>query len=187
MTEEVQFAIDHCKEQMDQAMEHLDTELTKIRAGRANPSMLDSVHVDYYGSDTPLTQVSNVNTPDAKTISIQPWEKAMLEPIERAIINANLGLAPQNNGEMIIISIPALTEERRLDLVKTAKAEGEHAKVSLRNARHKTIDTIKAEQKNGLSEDLARDAEADVDKILHNYQDKIDKLLQAKEVDIMKV
>ena len=177
-----------CREAMDHAMEHLDNELTKIRAGRANPSMLDSVHVDYYGTDSPLSQVSNINTPDAKTISIQPWEKAMLEPIERAIINANLGLAPQNNGEMIIISIPALTEERRLDLVKGAKAEGEHAKVSLRNARHKAIDGIKGEQKNnGLSEDLAHDAEADVDKVLHEYQAKIDKLLHAKEEDIMKV
>ena len=177
-----------CVEQMDHAMEHLDTELTKIRAGRANPSMLDSVHVDYYGTDTPLAQVSNVNTPDAKTISIQPWEKSMLEPIERAIINANLGLAPQNNGEMIIISVPALTEERRLDLVKSAKAEGEHAKVSLRNARHKAIDGIKGEQKNnGLSEDMAHDAEAEVDKILHDFQDKIDKLINAKEVDVMKV
>ena len=177
-----------CIEQMDHAMEHLDAELTKIRAGRANPSMLDSVHVDYYGTDTPLSQVSNVNTPDAKTISIQPWEKSMLEPIERAIINANLGLAPQNNGEMIIISIPALTEERRLDLVKNAKAEGEHAKVSLRNARHKAIDGIKGEQKNnGLSEDMAHDAEAEVDKILHDFQGKIDKLIDAKEVDVMKV
>lgn len=179
---------DICREQMDHAMEHLDSELTKIRAGRANPSMLDSVHVDYYGTDTPLSQVSNINTPDAKTISIQPWEKNMLEPIERAIINANLGLAPQNNGEMIIISIPALTEERRRDLVKSAKAEGEHAKVSLRNARHKAIDGVKSEQKNnGLSEDLAHDAEADIDKITHDYQDKIDKLITAKEADIMTV
>lgn len=187
MTEEINMIIDICKEQMEQAMEHLDTELTKIRAGRANPSMLDSVYVDYYGTNTPIAQVANINTPDGKTISIQPWEKNMLEPIERAIINSNLGLAPQNNGEMIIISIPALTEERRLDLVRTAKAEGEHAKVGLRGARHKALDGVKAEKSNGLSEDLAHDAEAAVDKVTHDFQEKIDALIAAKEADIMKV
>lgn len=187
MNEEVSFAIDASKELMDKAISHLENELTKIRAGKANPSMLDSVMVDYYGSPTPLGQVANVNTPDAKTLSIQPWEKAMLEPIATAITYANLGLNPQNNGELIIISIPALTEERRIELVKRAKAETENGKVSIRNARKDAMDAIKQAQKDGFAEDEAKTAEANVQDLTNSYVAKCDAIAAKKEEDIMKV
>ena len=154
MTEELDMVMDMAKESMSSAIDHLGQELTKIRAGKATPSMLDSVSVDYYGSMTPLSQVANVNTLDARTLSIQPWEKTMLEEIERGIINANLGLAPQNNGESILINVPQLTEERRRDLVKQAKAVGEHAKVSIRNSRKDANDEVKKLKNDGLPEDL---------------------------------
>jgi ribosome recycling factor len=141
--EELEMVYDLAREGMQASVEHLERELTKIRTGRANPVMLDGVRVDYYGSPTPLNQVANVNTPDAHTLMIQPWEKAMLQEIERAIINANLGLNPQNNGEMVIINVPPLTEERRRDLVKQAKNEAENAKVSIRSARHEALDEVK--------------------------------------------
>jgi len=143
MTEEVQFSIDAATERMDKAISHLESELASLRAGKANPKMLDSVMIDYYGSQTPISQVANIGTPDAKTIAIQPWEKTMIEPIERAIINSNLGFNPQNNGEMIRINIPALTEERRITLVKQVSAEGENAKVSIRSARKDANEEIK--------------------------------------------
>jgi ribosome recycling factor len=187
MNEELQMIYDMADDAMNQSLDHLTRELTKIRAGKATPSMVDGVTVEYYGSQSPLNQVSNVNTPDARTISIQPWDKAMLEEIERAIINANLGLTPMNNGEMIIISVPALTEERRMDLVKQAKAEGEHAKVSIRNARKDANDEIKALEKDGLSEDLAKDAEANIQKKTDTYNHKVDELINAKEKDILTV
>lgn len=187
MEEEIMFIMDETKESMSNAIKHLETELTKIRAGKANPSMLDSISVDYYGSQTPLNQVANVNTLDARTISIQPWEKSMLDPIERAIINGNLGLNPQNNGEMIMINIPPLTEERRLALVKQVKAEGEHAKVSVRNSRKDANDEIKKLQNDGLSEDRVKNLENEVQKLTDQYTTKVDHLCAIKEKDILTV
>ena len=187
MEEEIQFCLDTAKERMDHAIDHLNIELLQIRAGKANPHMLDAIHVDYYGTKTPLNQVSNVNTPDAKTIAIQPWEKAMIDPIEKAIMQANLGVTPVNNGEIIRLNIPPLTEERRKELVKKVRNEGENAKVSVRAARKETNDDIKKLQKDGLSEDLARDTEAEVQKLTDDYSKKIDVLVESKEKDIMTV
>jgi len=187
MTEEINLILDVAKENMNGSMEHLDKELRSIRAGKATPSMLDSVKVDYYGTLTPLSQVANVNTPDGRTLSIQPWEKALLEDIERAIINSNLGLNPQNNGEMIIISVPPLTEERRLDLTKKAKSEAETARISVRNARKEAMDAIKKLEKDGLSEDMAKTAEAKIQEIVNGFSSKVDVVLAAKEKDIMTV
>lgn len=180
-------ALDEATESMNHSMEHLQAALTKIRAGKANPSMLDSVRVDYYGSAVPLSQVSNVNTLDAHTLSVQPWEKEILEAIETAIINANVGLNPQNNGEMIIIAVPPLTEERRREFVKRAKGEGENAKVGIRNSRKAANDFIKSLESDGLSEDMARDAEASIQKLTDTYSLKVDALVDAKEKDIMTV
>jgi len=187
MQEEIEFILDTAKESMAKSIKHLEDALVKIRAGKASPAMLDGVMVEYYGSLTLLNQVSNINTPDGRTISIQPWEKAMLEPIERAIINANLGLNPQNNGELIIISVPALTEERRKDLVKKVKSEAEDAKVGIRNARREANDEVKKLEKDGLSEDLAKDAEAEIQKITDQYSQKVDNEVDRKEKDIMTV
>ena len=187
MNEDVQIVLDSAKESMHDSVEHLKNELTKIRAGRANPTMLDSVMVDYYGNPTPLNQVGNVKTLDGRTISVQPWEKPMLEEIEKAIINANLGLNPQNNGETILINIPTLTEERRKDLTKQAKAEGENAKVSIRNARKEANDTIKGFEKDGMPEDESKRAEESVQKLTDEYSKKADVLVEAKEKDIMTV
>ena len=179
--------LDLAKEGMESAIDHLKKGLGKIRAGRAHASMLDSVYVDYYGSQTPLAQVSNINTPDARTISIQPWEKAMLEAIEKAIMMANLGLNPQNNGELIMINIPPLTEERRLTLVKQAKAEGEDAKVSIRNARKEANDEIKKLKEDSISDDLAKEGEDRVQKLTDDYTKRVDHLLEIKEKDILTV
>lgn len=187
MEEDIQLIKDMAQEHMVSAIKHLDSELLKIRAGKASPSMVDGVYVDYYGVNTPLNQVSNINTPDARTISIQPWEKPMLEVIERAIINANLGLNPQNNGEMIMINVPALTEERRLGLMKQAKNEGENAKISIRNARKEANDEIKKLLKDHVSEDLARDLEDDVQKITDSFTHRVDDKIAKKEKDIMTV
>lgn len=187
MTEELDMIIDMAKDSMEGTISHLVTELAKIRAGKATPSMLDSVRVDYYGSKTPLSQVANVNTLDARTISIQPWEKTIIADIEKAIMNSNLGLNPQNNGESILINVPQLTEERRRDLVKQAKAAGEHAKVGIRNARKDANDEVKKLQKDGLPEDTAKDAEDTVQKITNSYSDKVDTLIATKEKDIMTV
>lgn len=187
MQEEVEFVLDHCKEKMGSAIEHLEKELIHIRAGKANPSMLDGVLVEYYGSMTPLQQVSNVSTPDARTIAIQPWEKNLIPEIEKAILNANLGFNPDNNGEIIRINIPVLTEERRKDLVKQAHMEGESAKVSIRGARKEANDSLKKLQKDGLSEDLEKDAEADVQKLTDDFGKKVDSLVEAKEKDIMTI
>lgn len=187
MTEELDMVFDMAKDSMESSINHLGSELTKIRAGRATPSMLDGVSVEYYGSMTPLSQVSNINTPDARTISIQPWEKQMLSEIEKAIINSNLGLNPQNNGELIMINVPPLTEERRLNLVKQAKSEGEHAKVSVRNARKDANDEIKKLKNDGLSEDMVKDAESEVQKFTDSFVKKVDELVALKEKDIMTV
>jgi ribosome recycling factor len=187
MEEQIKQIISKAQDSMKKAIAHLEDELVKIRAGKASPSMLDSVKVDYYGTMTPLSQVANVNTPDPKTITVQAWEKKLLDPIEKAIQYANLGLNPQNNGDLIIISVPPLTEERRKDLVKKAKAEGEHAKVGIRNARKDANDEIKKLQKDGLSEDLAKDAEAKVQKMTDEYNSKADAEIVRKEKDILTI
>ncbi|MBL4560410.1 MAG: ribosome recycling factor [Bacteroidales bacterium] len=187
MTEEVQMYLEDTKEKMEAAVDHLENELVKIRAGKANPSMLNGVIVDYYGSMTALSQVANLSVPDPRTIAIQPWEKAMIGPIEKAIMNSNLGFNPDNNGEVIRINIPALTEERRNDLVKQSKSECEHAKVSIRNARRDTNVELKKLIKEGLSEDLEKDAEAEVQKFTDAFGKKIDDLFADKEKDIMTI
>lgn len=184
MNEEVTFILDASKESMDQAITHLEKEFIKIRAGKASPAMLSSVMVEYYGAMTPLSQVSNINTPDGRTISVQPWEKSLLSEIESAIMNANLGFNPMNNGELVIINVPPLTEERRKQLVKQAKAEAEDAKVSVRNARQ---DANKELRDLDISEDLEKNAEVDVQKLTDTYIQKIDGLLERKEAEIMKV
>lgn len=184
MNEEVNFVIDTAKESMDNAISHLEKELVKIRAGKASPAMLSSVMVDYYGSQTPLSQVSNINTPDARTISVQPWEKSMLQVIETAIMNANLGFNPMNNGDFVIINVPPLTEERRIQLVKQAKAEAEDAKVSVRSARQEANKEIKNLD---VSEDLEKNAIIDIQELTDSYVTKIDQILDLKEVEIMKV
>jgi ribosome recycling factor len=187
MSEEVEMAREEAKSSMQKAIEHLEFELSKIRAGRATPAMLEGVMVEYYGVPTPLKQVANVTTPDPRTLTLQAWERNMLEPISTAIINSNLGLNPQNNGEVIIINVPMLTEERRRDLVKKAKAEGEHAKVSIRTARKEANDFIKDAQKDGLPEDEAKRAEDGIQTLTDSYVEKVDKLIALKEEDIMKV
>lgn len=187
MQEEVDFVIEHCKERMDAAIKHLEKELVHIRAGKASPSMLDGVQVEYYGTMTPLNQVSNVSTPDARTIAIQPWEKGLIPLIEKAILAANLGFNPDNNGEIIRINIPALTEERRKQLVKQVSQEGETAKVSIRTARKDANDSLKKLLKDGLSEDMEKDAEEEVQKMTDSYGKKVDSLVEAKEKDIMTI
>ena len=187
MNEEVQFILDSLKEQMGNAMHHLGIEFSNIRAGKASPSMLKNVSVNYYGASTPLGQVANINTLDAHTITIQPWEKSLLNEIMRAIINANLGFAPQSNGESLLISVPPLTEERRRDLVKMAKAEGENAKVAVRNNRKDAMDMIKSLKEDGLPEDMQKDAEGEVQTITNSFSNKIDDLIKDKETDIMTI
>ena len=175
------------EDHMQKAITHLEVELNKIRAGKASPAMLDGVMVDYYGAMTPLSQVASINTPEARTLVIQPWEKSLIKNIEKAIIDSNLGLAPSNDGIMIRISVPPQSEDRRKDLVKRAKAEGEHAKVGIRNLRRDANDNIKKLQKAGLPEDLAKDGEAKSQKITDDYITKVDKHLEAKEKDIMTI
>lgn len=187
MTEELSMIYDEFKESNQKSLIHLENELIKIRAGKASPAMLNSVMIDYYGSMTPLQQVANVNTIDARTIIVQPWEKPLLNDIAKGIINANLGLNPQSNGEQLIITVPPLTEERRRDLAKRAKSEAEHAKIGVRNNRKDAIDMIKDLKTEGLSEDLAKDAEEEVQKITNSYIKKVDELLELKEKDIMTV
>lgn len=184
MDEDVKFILDSTKESMDASIEHLQKALTKIRAGKASPMMLSTVMVDYYGSQTPLSQVSNINTPDARTLSVQPWEKNLLTDIETAIMNANLGFNPMNNGEMVIINVPPLTEERRIQLAKQAKGEAEDAKVSIRSARQDANKELKALD---ISEDLLKNAEVDVQELTNKYSDRVDAILTAKEAEIMKV
>jgi ribosome recycling factor len=184
MNEEIEFIIDSAKEAMNGAMEHLVKELRAIRAGKATPSMLVNVMVDYYGAQTPLSQVANVSTPDPRTISIQPWEKSMLQAIEKAIMIANLGFNPMNNGDVILINVPPLTEERRRDLSKQAKAEAEHAKVGIRNARKDANNEIK---KTDISDDLKKDAEAMVQKLTDSYVKEIDETFVVKEKEIMTI
>ena len=185
MNEEIKFILDASKEGMDAAILHLEKEFIKIRAGKASPAMLSSVMVEYYGSQTPLSQVANINTPDGRTLSIQPWEKSMLQEIEKAIMNANLGFNPMNNGDFVIINVPPLTEERRIQLAKQAKAESEHAKVGVRNARQEANKEIR--DLDDASEDQKKNAEMDVQEITDKFTKRIDDFLAAKEAEIMKV
>lgn len=187
MTPEVQKVHDLAKSLMDKAIGHLEAELTKIRAGKASPSLVDTLQVDYYGSKVPISQVANVNTQDARTLVIQPWEKAMLTPIEKAIQVANLGLNPQNDGVLIRISIPPLTEERRRDLVKKTKQEAEDAKVGIRTARKEAMEGVKKLRGSGLPEDEGKNAEAKIQILTDQYVAKCDKHLEAKEKEIMTV
>lgn len=187
MEEELQFIFDSVEEGMESAMERLEHELARIRAGKASPAMLTSVQVEYYGSNVPLKNVANVNTPDSKTLMIQPFEKGILEDIEKGIMRANLGFNPGNDGKVVRISIPPLTEERRRDLVKQAKAVAEQGKVSIRNSRKDANGEIKALQKDGLSEDRAKAAEANVQEITVEYSNKVDALVAEKEKDIMTI
>ncbi len=182
--EDIKFIIDTTKEEMDSAILHLEKQFVNIRAGKASPSMLGGVMVDYYGSQTPLEQVSNVNTPDGRTITVQPWEKNMLQEIEKAIMVANLGFNPMNNGESIIINVPALTEERRLELAKQAKSESEDSKVGIRNHRKDALHELK---KLDISEDLMSNAEADIQDLTDKYNKKIEDLFAVKEKEIMTV
>ncbi len=187
MSDEVNSYIGKGKKFMDDSIEHLQKELSKIRAGKASPSMLNGIMVDYYGNPTPLSQVANISTPDGKTLAIQPWEKNMLDPIEQSIFKANLGLTPMNDGEFVRISIPPLTEERRKQLSKQSKAAGEEAKISIRQARQKLMDHIKKAVKDGFPEDMGKRKEDEVQKIVKSYGDKVDSLIAAKEKDIMTV
>ena len=175
------------EEKMEMAVAYLDEALAHIRAGKANPKILDGIRVEYYGSAMPISQVANVAAPDARTITITPWEKAMFKEIEKAIINSELGIMPENNGEVIRLSIPPLTEERRKNLVKQSKAEAETAKVSVRNARRDAIEGLKKAIKQGMSEDVEKDAEAQAQKLHDRYMKKIDELFAAKEKEILTV
>ena len=187
MNEEVQMALDICRERMDDALAHLDKELVHIRAGKASPRMLDTVMVNYYGSMVPISQVSNITTPDARTIVVQPWEKPMIHPIEKAIINSNLGFNPDNNGEIIRINVPAPTEQRRKEMVKIVNKEGEVAKVSLRSARKDANDNLKKLLKDGLSEDDEKDAADEVQDMITEFSKRIDKMLDEKNVEILTI
>lgn len=187
MEEELEFIFDSAKEGMENAIERLEHELARIRAGKASPQMLTSVMVEYYGSMTPLKNVANTTTPDSKTLQIQPFEKGILEEIEKGIMRANLGFNPMNDGKVVRISIPPLTEERRRDLVKQARAVAEQAKVSVRNSRKDANDEIKKLQKDGMSEDIAKRAEGDIQEFTTTYSNKVDALVEEKEKDIMTI
>lgn len=184
---EVKEYLQNAEDSMQLAVEYLDDTLSHIRAGKASTRLLDGIRVNYYGSQSPISNVANVSVPDARTIAITPWEKSMFKEIEKAIINSDLGVMPENNGEVIRLSIPPLTEERRKQLVKQSKSEAENAKVSVRNARREAIDGLKKEVKQGLSEDLEKDAEAKVQKLHDKYLKQIDEIFAAKEKEILTV
>jgi len=187
MVEDISQIVATTDDHMKKAITHLETELVKIRAGKATPQILDGIVVDYYGSPTPINQVGNINVMDARTLSIQPWEKNMLQPIERAIIAANIGINPQNDGSQIRLFLPPLTEERRRELVKKCQGEGEHSRVAIRNIRRDAIEHIKRLQKNGLSEDIAKDAETNIQNMTDKFITTVDKHLISKEKEIMSV
>ena len=187
MLEETTGIIDETTVSMKKATEHFETELVKIRAGKATPTMLDGITVDYYGNPTPINQVGNLSAIDARTLTIQPWEKNMLQPIERAIIAANIGVNPQNDGNIIRLFLPPLTEERRREFVKRSNAEGEQAKIAIRNIRRDAIEQVKKAQKEGLSEDEAKEAEDEIQSITDTHITLIEKHLVAKEKEIMSV
>ncbi len=187
LTVQTDLLLSQAEQQMSKAIQHLEVELVKIRAGRANPNMVDGIVVDYYGSPTPIQQVGNISVTDARTLTIQPWEKNMLQPIERAIINSNIGVTPQNDGNLIRLFLPPLTEERRKELVKKVNAEGEHSKVAIRNIIRDLLEQIKKLQKEGLSEDAAKDTEKEVQTLTDNFIRQIDKHLESKEKEIMSI
>ena len=184
---DVNFYLKPAEEKMQMAVEFLDEALAHIRAGKANPKILDGIRVDYYGSPAPISNVANISVPDARTITITPWEKKMFKEIERAIINSEVGITPENNGEVIRLSIPPLTEERRKQLVKQSKNEAEPAKISIRNARRDAIEGLKKAIKDGMPEDVEKDAEAKVQKMHDQYMKKIDEVFAAKEKEILTV
>jgi len=186
-SEELEMVIDDAESSMKKAISHLETELTKIRAGKATPGMVDGIFVEYYGNPTPITQVANITILDARTISIQPWEKNMLQAIERAILQANIGITPQNDGNQIRLFLPPLTEERRKELFKRASGEGEHSKVAIRNIRRDAIEEIKKLQKDGLSKDVAADGEETIQQATNKYIALVDKHLAAKEKEMMAI
>ena len=185
--DELEFEIAEQQEAMDKAIEHLNNELAKISTGKASPAMVSGILVDYYGAPSPLNQVANISTSDARTIVIQPWEKTLLSDIERAIFQANLGVTPMNDGEVVRISIPPLTEERRKTLAKQARALGEDSKVGLRSARHKAMDAVKAAVKDGYPEDAGKRREDEIQKMTNRFGGKVDQIVEAKEKDIMTV
>jgi len=187
MADTIESTLTSGKAEMDKAIDHLKSELAKIRAGKASPAMLNGLMVDYYGNPTPLAQVANLGTPDSRTISIQPWEKNMLGAIEKSIFEANLGLTPMNDGEFVRIIIPPLTEDRRKQMAKQSKGYGEDAKVSLRNARHKMLDFVKKEVKDGFPEDAGKRKEEEVQSMVTSYSKNVDSIIDAKEIDIMTV
>jgi ribosome recycling factor len=187
MSDELNIITELAQEGMDKAISHLETELVKVRAGKANPNMVDGIVVDYYGTPTPINQVGNISVADARTLTIQPWEKNMLQPIERAIIAANIGINPQNDGNMIRLFLPPLTEERRRELVKRSHGEGENSKVAIRSIRRDAMEQVKKLQKNGLSEDICKDAETNIQEMTDRYIALVDKHLVAKEKEIMTV
>ncbi|MBL7113160.1 MAG: ribosome recycling factor [Bacteroidales bacterium] len=187
MDELVELLLDETREKMNKSIHHLGNGLIKIRAGKANPNILNGIMIDYYGVQTPLNQISNIGTPDPRTIAIQPWEKPYINAIEKAILQANLGLNPDNNGEIIRINIPPLTEERRKELVKQVRNEGENTKVGIRNTRREANEELKNMKKDGLAEDDEKKAVEEVQKMTDEFIDKIDKILETKETDIMTV
>jgi len=185
--EEIQFFLDEAKEDMEKALKHIDNELTKIRAGKAMPNMVESVMVDYYGTPTAISQVASVNTPDARTLAIKPWEKAMVAVIDKAIRESNLGFNPQNDGEIVRINVPPLTEERRKVLVKQAKSEGEDGKVRVRSIRKDTNESLRKLLKDGASEDAIKTAEDKVQVLTDSYIVKVDQLIAKKENELLTV
>lgn len=187
MDEEVQLYLDDAKEHMEKAVGHFAHEMMKLRAGKANPQILEGISVEYYGAHTPLSQVANINSPDAKSLVIQPWDKKMIDPIEKAILAANVGITPMNNGDVVRLNFPPLTEERRKLLVKQVKHEGETARVSIRNTRRDLIEEIKKMQKNGLPEDVAKTAEEKADKLTESFYKRVDEVIASKEKEIMTI
>lgn len=187
MIEKAKAVVDGVSDKMQGAVTYLEEDLKTYRAGKANPAVFNSVVVNYYGTMTPIPQVASIATPDAKTMLIQPWDRTLLKPVEKAIMDANLGFTPQNNGEVIRINIPAITEDRRKELVKKARTAGENAKVGVRNARRDAIETLKKLQKEGLPEDAEKDFEGEVQKLTDSFTKKIDEILSAKEKEIMTV
>ncbi|MFZ1751000.1 MAG: ribosome recycling factor [Saprospiraceae bacterium] len=187
MIEEIESQIEQTTEHFDKAIEHLVFELNKIRAGKASPAMLNGMMVEYYGSQTPLDQVANIGAPDARTISIQPWEKKMLGVIEKAIFEANMGITPMNDGEVVRLIIPPMSEDRRISMVKQAKHAGEESKIAIRSHRHKILDFIKKQVKDGFPEDAGKRKEDEIQKIIDSYMSKIDHMVEVKEKDIMTV
>lgn len=187
MIEEVKKQIQETKDGMEHSIDHLADELGKVRTGKASPAMVGSLFVDYYGSPTPLNQVANITTADSRTLVIQPWEKSMLAPIEKSIFESNIGLTPMNDGEVVRIVVPPLTEERRKEMVKRAKHLGEEAKVSIRTFRHKAMEFIKKAVKDGFPEDNGKRKEAEIQELTNHYTEKVDHLIEVKEKEVMTV